>query len=258
LRRQLLPVRCICTWMDIGGFRAKLEGANWDLAVAQSHGLIETLNQAYQIAATPIPLAAISTPQERLLVLNDGIARTIDLPSFGGEPVRAAFYLRDVLVKHFHLLPHLVSRGLGLRTVLSAGERIQYAAEKITGNSFLLAGDHVSEHGKRFSQEEFLYYPAAFQMNTAFSRAYLIEKGKLGRNAIYFDGAFINALSEAMPGAIHMEGTALEVSRDGKRLIAFMLKAPQIFSELKTYVYHVTKFIVGEALDGDEVEFPLA
>jgi hypothetical protein len=260
---RLTPVPAICTWMDISGFRAKLESANWDLEVAQSKGLIEILNHAYEIAAKPILLGIPPTPLERLLVLNDGIARTIDLPAgFGNDPFLAALYMRDVLTKHFLLLPYLVSKGLGLRTVLAGGQRIQYAPEQISGKQLLQASNPVSEQGKRFASELFLYHPAPFQMNTAFSKAYLIEQDHLERNSVYFDKTFFDVLNEAIPGSLQMgrdnpERQTTYLRRNGKNLIQFIHKPPRRSLRLKSQLYHVTKFIVGKAFDGDEVEFPL-
>ncbi|MBI4447323.1 MAG: hypothetical protein HY645_15630 [Acidobacteria bacterium] len=263
--RRLAPVCSVCTWMDISGFRAKLDSANWDLGTAQARGLIDILSDAYEIAAKPIPLGFPPTPLERLLVLNDGIARVLDLPDgFQGEPFLAALYLREILTKHFRLIQHLELKGLGLRTVLAGGHRIQYTPERTTGKELLPTAPSgpVSEQGRQFVLEEFLYHPAPFQMNTAFSRAYLIERSNIERNSVYFDESFVHLLSQAIPGCVQVEGDSLKgqihIQRSGISLIHFTYQPrQQLEQKLPTHVYRITSFVVHQAFDGDEVEFPL-
>lgn len=97
---KLLDVTpCIAAWMDICGFGSALEKSSWNLVNLQKRGTLEMLSKVYQRAAHPFLIGVDPTPYETVLVINDGIARTVDLgkPEFASA-VQFVFYLRDLFL----------------------------------------------------------------------------------------------------------------------------------------------------------------
>jgi hypothetical protein len=176
--RILLPKNCISGWFDICGYGEVLDECNWNLSKVQNKGFIELLNRIHQLIAHPlITIPPVLT--EKILILNDGLARTCDLiPSIRLSYIAIPFtyYIRDLFFAYKFSLKLCQNFGLGLRAVLSGGERIQYSNETFTGNSILSHDDkNISEFGTELLQTNFLYNPAEFQMNTAFAKAFSIE-----------------------------------------------------------------------------------
>lgn len=116
------------------------------------------LSEVYETVAHPFLIGVKPMPYETVLVINDGIARTVDL----GNPESAIaakfiFYLRDLFFAHSHLLALTKSYGYGIRTVLAGGERVQYSAEEFTGNSILHHSENsISEFGKKLLNKTFV------------------------------------------------------------------------------------------------------
>ena len=181
-----------CSFMDLGGYGNGLRASNWDLEKAQQQGLIQDLAYFFRMGAHSIPSP---TSEERILVLNDAIARTVD-PAHGVDMLAMTMYVRDLVITHCQILYNLRSRGLGIRTVLAGGQRIQYAphaepkkaSDRVFGDDpdriFWVEGNTV------------VYNPYHFQMNTAFSRAFLIESAGhdegIHPNRIYIDAHWID------------------------------------------------------------------
>lgn len=175
---KLLDVTpCIAAWMDICGFGSALEESSWNLVNLQKRGTLEMLSKVYQRAAHPFLIGVDPTPYETVLVINDGIARTVDLgkPEFASA-VQFVFYLRDLFFAHNRLLSLTRTYGYSIRTVLAGGERVQYSPETFTGNSVLQHDDvNISEFGRKLLEKNFVYNPSEFQLNTAFAKAYSID-----------------------------------------------------------------------------------
>lgn len=175
---QLLDVTpCVAAWMDVCGFGAALEKSSWDLVNLQKSRILTMLSQVYQRAAHPFLIGVDPMPYEIVLVINDGIARTVDL----GKPEFASagqfiFYLRDLFFSHNRLLTLTKSYGCSIRTVLAGGERVQYSPEIFTGNSVLQHDEeNISDFGRKLLDKNFVYNPSEFQLNTAFAKAYSLD-----------------------------------------------------------------------------------
>ena len=99
----LAPCPSICCWFDICGFRKKLDSVGWSLATLQEAGFVDALSKAYQIVGMPLHVLPHGA-SEKILVLNDGIARSLDLKdSNATNPISFAFYVRDLLNGFFQL-----------------------------------------------------------------------------------------------------------------------------------------------------------
>ncbi|HAT1793401.1 TPA: hypothetical protein I8Y89_001419 [Legionella pneumophila] len=178
-KKILQSTTCITGWADICGYGQILEKCGWDLNEMQKEGYIHLLNKFHELNAYPIlPIPGLLC--EKILILNDGLARTCDIvPSTGlvyfGLPF--IFFIRELFFK-FHFSKSLcISYGLGLRMVFAGGERMQYSSEVVTGSSFLLHDENrVSPLGEELLSTNYLYNPSEFQINTAFSKAYTIDR----------------------------------------------------------------------------------
>lgn len=161
-RGELKVIPCIAGWIDICGFGAALETARWDLKELQKRGLLELLSYVYEQVGHPYLIGVEPMPFETVLVINDGIARTVDLdkPEYANG-AQFIFYLRDLFFAHKFLVKHLRSAGYGIRTILAGGERVQYSPTLFTGNSLLQHDEkNISEFGRRLLQKNFLHNPA--------------------------------------------------------------------------------------------------
>lgn len=258
---MLVPCPSICSWFDICGFRSKLDSANWSLSSLQNDGFIEVLSEAYRMTAMPIhvhPQGAL----EKILVLNDGVARSLDMgDSAETNPITFSFYLRDILNIFFRLCRYLKSKNLGLRTVLAGGERLQYSAEAITGQSILHFTGSPSSLGERFLKQQFVYHPREFQMNTAFSRAYHIDsmgsKSGFVRNSVYLESTWVSVIEKTLPGCVQLSGTSdnghISFMFDGRLLLH--LAYDKRIRESNFDVFRLSELVVHRGLDGEEVHW---
>jgi len=266
-QRANRPVPCLCCWYDVYNFGTCLAKNNWQLGNAAVLELMEVLNNVYNVAAGyRLPTGShVTVPRlDRVLVLNDGVARTTDV-SESEEPHLMAQYLVQLLSKHYLLAPILDREGLGLRTVLAGGERIQYAP---TG----VGSDETIESWK-ISRDETVdgilpYNPAEFQMNVAFSRAYIIEsaghKYGIENGWLYFDQSFVQTLRSHLPGCIDFEGARYSGElwlTDGTNPLLTVIYDKKIklsnVHRLSTTVFRVSEYIVHSALEGELTWIPL-
>ena len=185
-----------CSFMDLGGYGKGLRACNWDLGRAQQQGLIQDLAYFFRMGAHSIPSP---TSEERILVLNDAIARTVD-PAPGIDMSAMTKYLRDLVVTHCQILYGLRDRDLGIRTVMSGGQRIQYAPHEEPRKAS--RPDFEADLNRIFWNpgDQVVFNPFHFQMNTAFSRAFLIEGAGCRQgilpNRVYIDAGWVDVWKE--------------------------------------------------------------
>jgi len=174
---ELNIIPCISGWVDICGFGSALEQSSWNLVELQKNGLVNLLSRVYQSIGHPFLVGVEPMLFEKILIINDGVARSVDLKNVEyAHAHQFIFYLRDLFISHRNLLGLTKKFGYGVRTVFSGGERVQYSPEIFTGNSVLHHDDeNISEYGKRLLNKNFLHNPSEFQMNTAFAKAYSID-----------------------------------------------------------------------------------
>lgn len=262
--RRLDVIRVVAAWSDICGFGAALEKASWNLESLKEHGVFEVLSQTYQTLGKPFVAGAPPEPSERVLIINDGVARSLDISFLPPDPTRVIFYVRDLFMYHFMLEEVLFDRGLGLRTVLAAGERCQYSPSKLTGDSLLFYSGEPSGYGKRLLAQQFVYNPSELQMNTGFALAYTLDglgsRAGLEPNRVYFEEGWIEALAERVPGLVDRQGTSFEFALFEKPALTLVWdKRLSVDARGKqVIVYRVSEMIVRHVLEGEETSFPMA
>lgn len=254
---------CISVWMDVCGFGSALEKCTWDLVELQKCGMLELLSTIYQRAGHPFLVGVEPMPYESILIINDGISRTVDLdkPEYA-NCVPFVFYLRDLFFAHRTLVELTNSKGYGFRTILAGGERVQYSPTLFTGNSILQHNkDNISPFGKALLKKNFLHNPSEFQMNTAFAKAYSIDSlgSSLGFNinSCYIESSFWGII-EKIPEL------NIRHNRDSKIIyfnstpvleIYFSEAISNHFKGIDLLVQKVCKIRIDERFEGEETIF---
>jgi len=103
--QKLKTSSCIATWTDVCGFGNLLQKNNWDLNKLQDERIVHLLNEVYTIAGRVFLPNVAPLPSDRIIVLNDEIAKTVDLEykSYLNGYV-FLFFIRDTIINHHILL----------------------------------------------------------------------------------------------------------------------------------------------------------
>ncbi len=172
-----------CAWIDLLGYGAAFYQSNWDLHTS------EAIRNLYRIKKLEPALHSINNPFfETLFSLNDGIIRNFDIPQ--NDTLMMMQWLVDVLLK-FKVINDLdINNGFyGVRGVITYGMRAQYRDFDTIGKGDLIQTSQ--EKREKYNKTKIIYTPNEMQMNTAFSKAYIIESGGssqgLLKNKIHLD-----------------------------------------------------------------------
>ena len=263
--KMLQPSNCIASWTDICGFGSMLENNNWDLEKLQQANIVKLLNEFSSIAGRPLLVNIDPFPNDKIIILNDGIARTVDLKHIDKvNSYQFLIFLRDLITTHYLLLKITNNYSLGIRTVLAGGQRIQYSPEKTTGHSSLYYdSDKISDFGKKLLETTFVYNPIEFQMNTAFAKAFTIDnlgtKNGIKVNGFYIENGFIENIVGVNGLTINKENDRFKIF-NGDNLVFELVIADELNKNIKgidVKIYQIDKFLIYKVFDGDDLEFNL-
>ncbi|MDH4235050.1 MAG: hypothetical protein OEV15_07950, partial [Gallionella sp.] len=135
--------------------------------------------------------------QEYVLLLNDGVARNFDCPHpKSGYLSGVLHWLQSTLTNHWQINAHEQQNGNpGMRSVLCTGQRMNIREATRTSLSQVIAPQPIAEF---LARDISVYSPRQFQMNLAFSKAYLLEslgsKIGLGGPNFFIEDQFLSAL----------------------------------------------------------------
>lgn len=257
---ELHVIPCISGWVDVCGFGSALEKYSWDLIELQKSGLLNLLSTVYQRAAHPFLTGVEPMPYESILVINDGISRTVDLdkPEFA-HAASFIFYLRDLCFSHRNLIGLTGSYGYGIRTVFAGGERVQYSPELYTGNMILQHdNENISDFGKALLNKNFLHNPSEFQMNTAFAKAYSIDslgsKHGFKVNNCYMESSFWRLIELIPMLDIEVKETSILIHFNSKPALEvyFNDQIKTSFKGIEMHVNQVFAIRIDEHFEGEE------
>lgn len=188
-------------WLDLLGFGNVYSESNWELSDNQKHKIYDRLVAAHS------SVLYYSQPNERNLILNDGIAKVYipDDSIFGkGDINNIAIYLRFCIELHMAINQTEKATGYpGCRSVLAFGYCIEYLAEEIKFDDYVMNYTKPDKNGissiaKEIGNPTVIYNPKELQMNTAFSKAYILENGGskagLRGNKLFVDQSVVNAV----------------------------------------------------------------
>ena len=176
-----------CLWEDLLGFGSPLYKNNWDLNSVEVEKNLNRLTILQTDALLPNDIF-----MDTIFTLNDGYVRCSDMPS---DSLQMLLWIRDTIIKFYRMNLTDKSCGYpGIRGVLSFGQRFIYTNEHSHS-----MGEYVQtteERRKTLYQKNIVTAPLELQMNTAFSKAYIIESsgskaGVSGPNLFLDENAII-------------------------------------------------------------------
>lgn len=196
---------CICSWLDLLGFGQPLIDSEWNLHDKRCHAQLERIKKLDLSFINDYSSAYGTTS----LSLNDGIISNYDIGN--RQPKGIIVNVIDDLVFEYEKLNgrDVSSGNPGVRGILTFGHRYSYT--------------HVNYTYSALYDKDIGYHPLEFQMNTAFSKAYIMEssgsKGGLKGNHLYIDEALLSfiesfLLSNTNTASQYRIDKQLEVSKD--------------------------------------------
>lgn len=192
---------CFCMWSDLLGFSNIFIDNNWKLNLEQQRMIHDRLKAAHSA------VLYFSSLSERNLILNDGIAKVFH-PRTKFEDknniLSISLFFRSCIELHMSISQTEHENGYpGCRTVIAFGENVEYLIEEVRFDDYVVnyskpKGAEISDIAKRNGNPLIIYNPKELQMNTAFSKAYILEGGgsKIGLpgNNLYIDQSAIDAV----------------------------------------------------------------
>lgn len=153
-------IDCICCWYDLLGYGAPFIEAKWDLNDERCQKNAERLSSIYNYFRGNLLNAC---PGITKLSFNDGAICNIDI-DYSENNLRQVVRFLDAVFSDYQTLNFYDQKheNPGVRGVLTAGQRFQC-------DSFDSSYDLKSKRTVEFT-------PHVFQMNTAFSKAYIMEE----------------------------------------------------------------------------------
>ena len=209
---------CFCCWSDFLGFGDSFEKGGWTFASEVCQENIHRLKSIWESYHDPS-----SAPDDVALFLNDGMARVFDITEQTRDPKRILRWLVFACIYHMASSRTDGANGFaGARGVLSYGERVLLGEETKSLSDYLIG---TADAKGQFSRRVCVYSPKEFQLNLAFSRAYIIESsGKsagLEHPSLYVDAAALNALEALVNNAAFedLEGQDFDSSGIPNRIV---------------------------------------
>jgi hypothetical protein len=267
---------CVCGWSDLLGFGTPFRESNWKLTEEQWRQVAARLQAAFTIHCKHPPM-----PDGYMLMLNDGVVRTRLVPD--NSPLfLLSLWMRDIVWAHFDINTFEVEKGHpGTRTIITGGEHAHYAFPEVKVDDFVLnytrSEPGMSKIGKMTGNPTVISNPARLQMNTAFSKAFLLDEAgsKIGLkgNRFFVDVSFLNLLEALVEKNRDSYSLLKEEQENGLQWaiahnsprdervweMGFLFKQTPILVDLttlKTTVYQLLRFYPQDE-DPDEFHFPL-
>ncbi len=193
-------IKCFCIWSDLLGFGQAFEDGKWSFSDEATKKNIERLKRLeHSIHSSNAP------EKEVAFILNDGLARVYDLPKPVLEASAFLWWFHTTLSNHWMVNSvDIQNNHPGMRSVLSFGERLSsWKGNKTYGDHFY--GD--SKYKREADKKICIYSPEEFQLNLAFSKAYIIESGgsKAGLvgPAIFVDIVVLDEIEKYLTNGFH-------------------------------------------------------
>ena len=163
-------IDCICCWYDLLGFGKPFIDSEWRLDTPECENNITRIENLANIFG-----GGFSVTLGKTLSLNDGVIKTRDF--IYNDESKVVGWLRFIaaLVWDFERINYMDKENgfPGVRGVITFGKRFYY--------------DSTNASYDALKKEDVAYHPREFQMNTAFSKAYIMEESgsKMGLEGSY-------------------------------------------------------------------------
>ncbi|GIM29880.1 hypothetical protein CPJCM30710_25460 [Clostridium polyendosporum] len=198
----------LCFWSDLLGFGNDLFKNNWDLGLDGFKKIRNRLLDAHNMLISNIDI----NHNTKGLILNDGICqimrcdyniKEIDYISW---LTKLGLYFLSCVKTHIAInIIEKENKYPGTRSVLAYGKGIKYLTDQITFDDFVFNytkpdPEGISTVAREIGNPIKLYNPSELQMNTAFSKSYILESlgsdyGICG-NELYIDKSVFDFISE--------------------------------------------------------------
>lgn len=252
-----------CLWSDLLGFGDQFFSKNWQLHEADYKKVYDRLLEAHSLALY------YSSPTERMFLLNDGIAYSMSYDinkTFFDVLSTLVFYLRNCVEMHLHINGVEKKNAYpGCRSVLSWGKSVEYLCEEVRFDDYVFNYTKPNAHemstiAQKNGNPTCVYNPKAFQMNSAFSKSYILEslgsKNDVSGPNFYIDKSTLLELWNMAkkvgisPIYKHINGKMLflipSASGDIRRVhMGFMLEKPiikKVKGKWKTKIYKLLRY----------------
>jgi len=188
----------LCFWSDLLGFGNDFFQNQWKLNYEMKRKVFDRLRNAHKEF-----LINTSPFIEHSLVLNDGLVKVCNLDSKSvNHPDIIGLYLRGCINTHLRINEIELENNLpGCRSILTFGESIDYIVDNVTIDDYVSIytkknPNELSEIAKKTNNEIVVYNPSPFQMNTAFSKSYILDslgsKHGITGNSLFIDQSVID------------------------------------------------------------------
>lgn len=188
----------LCFWSDLLGFGNDFFQNQWKLNYEMKRKVFDRLRNAHKEF-----LINTSPFIEHSLVLNDGLVKVCNLDSKSvNHPDIIGLYLRGCINTHLRINEIELENNLpGCRSILTFGESIDYIVDNVTIDDYVSIytkknPNELSEITKKTNNKIVVYNPSPFQMNTAFSKSYILDslgsKHGITGNSLFIDQSVID------------------------------------------------------------------
>lgn len=173
--RDIKVSKLFCFWSDLLGFGNIFFENSWELNIEDQTKIFNRLKDAHSLF-----LRNTSVLNEKSLILNDGLVKVSEIDE-NFHPEFFGLFLRSCIYTHVSIKNKENENGYpGPRSVLTFGESIKYLEEEIKFDDYVLNYTKPNPEGlSKIASENgnptIVYNPSAFQMNTAFSKAYILD-----------------------------------------------------------------------------------
>ncbi len=196
--QEVHTIPTICSWSDLLGFAEPYVKSNWEPCETEYRKIAERLRSMQIICARN--LVAM---EENVIVSNDAIMRNLNFESINHIEL-ISMWFRSLIYFHMAVNTWEKRHGYpGMRTVVAGGERLLHSFDDARFEDFIFNYTKKDPEGESSLPQEMrdrivMYSPAAFQMNTGFSKSYILDGlgskyGLEGAN-IYIDQSVLKCL----------------------------------------------------------------
>ena len=245
---KIIKIPSICVWSDLLGFSNDFISSSWKPSDNQWFRIAKRLKNAQNICANNL-----SYPEENVLVSNDAFIRNLNLEAVNHMD-NISMWLRNIIFSHMSINSCEQDNNYpGMRTIISGGERLIHNYFEATHDDYIYSytkpdSETINKSPARHENYTIMYNHAFMQMNTAFSKSYILDsagsKHGIAGNKIYIDESVFETLRLLMTRYKISSDMFIDVENDKTRLIA--IKKP-----------HCTRYYLGLEVEKDPININL-
>lgn len=193
--------RSFAVWSDLLGFGQNFIDANWNPDPKIWRDQAERAASAYRIQCANIH---VSLGESYMLLLNDGMIRSLMWKKHN-QLIELGLWIKAAMFAHKRIYDSERNKGLpGPRTIISSGWTAEHSFDEVRIDDLVFnytrSEPGLSKIAQQTGNPILVMNPIHLQLNTAFSRAFLLDeagsKHGLSGASVYLEQAFIDAVIE--------------------------------------------------------------